>query len=49
MHALYSARFTQIAKVTESTVTTHWEPATNVSYKLIEEFEGTGNADIIQS
>ena len=49
MHALYSARFTQIAKVTESTVTTHWEPATNVSYKLIEELEGTGNADIIQS
>ena len=49
MHALYSAHFTQIAKVTESTVTTHWEPATNVSCKLIKEFETTGNADIIQS
>lgn len=30
-------------------MTTHWEPATNVSYKLIEEYERTANADIVES
>ena len=35
--------------MTESGATTYWEPATNVSHKLIEEYEKTANAEIVES
>jgi len=34
------------ANLNESTVSTHWEPASNVSPSLIQEYEATVNADI---
>ena len=39
----------QIAKITESAATVHWEPASNVPRTLIEEHERTVNADVVES
>lgn len=39
----------QIANLNESTTSTHWEPASNVPHILIQEYEATINADIVDS